>query len=235
MGIATGGVAGLGAWATQRSWSSVGQIEVRAARNPKLARDAAALGVRPGQLLGNQLALGGVGLAIAVVVWPAFGLAPALVVLWLGLMGYVALARSRVARATAARRSMAEAALGAAELIALALAGGQSLARAARRASEKLPERMRASTDPWEHWIALGEASDTPSLVSLGEVCRQGAAGAPAREMLVRWARTEASAQLANKLTRAQGRSAALVVPLVLVGASWLGVLLYGLLASLKI
>ncbi len=69
--------------------------------------------------------------------------------------------------------------------------------------------------------------------MSLGELCTEAAAGARSLDMLVAWARTESEARLGDELTRAQGASVALVVPLILVAMSWLAILIYGLVSSL--
>lgn len=233
MGLATGSVAGLGTWAAQRAWRPTGRIQTRAAANPKLAADAAALGLRPSQLVSQQLGVVVLGAAGTLLAWALAGALALLVVMTTG-MAYAGLGHARASRARAARRDMASQAVTTAELMVLLLAGGASFDRSAREATQRLPEHLRAASRPWMHWVVLGEAAGCPTLAAFGRLCAQAAAGSRSREMLAGWARTESDARLAEDLTRAQGRSVVLVLPLVLVGASWLGILLYGLVSTLK-
>ncbi|MGH9132034.1 MAG: hypothetical protein ACRDWV_10280 [Acidimicrobiales bacterium] len=232
MGVATGTVAGLGTWAVQRSAGTLGRLEARAAADPKLARDAAALDRRPASLLIPQLGVLGTTVIATLIVWAIAG-GTALILACAGCLVAVALGRQRVKAAGAARAVLAEAAVCTAECMALLLAGGASLAAAAREAAASLPARLQSPTRPWERWIAVGEAAGAGELAALGELCAEAAAGARSLDMLVHWARATCEARLGDSLTRAQGASVALVAPLILVALSWLGILLYGLVSTL--
>lgn len=232
MGVATGTVAGLGTWAAQRSVGTLGRLEARAGADPRLARDAAALDRRPASLLIPQLSVLAATLIATLVVWAiaggaALGLAAA------GCLVAVALGRHRVKAAAAARAVLADQAVCTAECMALLLAGGASLAAAAREAAGVLPARLQSPIRPWERWIAIGEAAGADELAALGELCAEAAAGAKSLDMLVNWARSSSEARLGDSLTRAQGASVALVAPLILVALSWLAILLYGLVSTL--